>query len=152
MKLLAADDDPVSLRLLERTLAGWGYTVVTARDGREAWDALQGDDAPRLVISDWIMPAVDGLELCRLIREAQWSTYTYFIILTARDATDDVVAGLEAGADDYVVKPFDRAELKSRIGIGERILRLEQRILDLATTDALTGLLNRRAVMERIQV
>ncbi len=152
MRVLIADDDPVSRRLLEAFLRGWDYDVRVAVNGRQAWEALQSPDAPRLVISDWMMPEMNGLELCRLIRGAESPTYTYFIILTAKDSREDVVAGLEAGADDYLVKPFNRAELKCRIGIGERILHLEEKILKLATTDALTGLLNRPAVLARTRI
>ena len=149
--VLIIEDDPAMLRGLKDNFEYDGYRVATATDGESGLHSAL-NDRPDLIVLDIMLPKINGYEVCRLIREAPGSTYTYFIILTAKDATDDVVAGLEAGADDYVVKPFIRAELKRRIGIGERILRLEQEILNLATTDALTGLLNRRAVMERIQV
>lgn len=151
MKILIAEDDPVSRRLLEAFLSKWGYDVVITCDGREAWEVLNEEDAPSLVVSDWMMPKVDGLELCRKIREMQRSRYTYFIILTAKERKEDVIQGLEAGADDFLIKPFHQEELKYRVQIGERIIKLEQRIMVLASTDPLTGVLNRRAFIERME-
>jgi two-component system cell cycle response regulator len=151
MKILIAEDDPVSRRVLEANLVEWGYDVMIASDGSEAWDLLQKPGAPNLVISDWMMPHMDGLELCRRIRQMERSGYTYFIILTAKGRKEDIIEGLEAGADDFLIKPFDRQELKYRAKIGERIINLELRILELANTDALTGVLNRRAFMERME-
>lgn len=151
MKILIADDDPISRRLLEATLSGWGYDVLVTCDGSEAWEAMQQPEAPGLVISDWMMPHIDGLELCRKIRQMERTGYIYFIILTAKGMKEDVIEGLEAGADDFLIKPFDREELKCRTRIGERIIELEQRILKLAATDSLTGVLNRRAFMERME-
>jgi two-component system chemotaxis response regulator CheY len=151
MKILIAEDDPVSRRLLEAFLSKWGYDIVVTSDGSEAWDVLQRPEAPNLVISDWMMPNIDGLELCRKIREMERSSYTYFIILTAKERKEDVIKGLEAGADDFLIKPFNQEELKYRVQIGERIIELEQRILQLASTDSLTGVLNRRAFMERME-
>ena len=151
MKILIAEDDPVSRRLLEAFLSKWGYDVVVTCNGSEAWDVLQRPEAPNLVISDWMMPNIDGLELCRKIREMERSGYTYFIILTAKERKEDVIKGLEAGADDFLIKPFHQEELKYRVQIGERIIELEQRILLLTSTDSLTGVLNRRAFMERME-
>jgi two-component system, cell cycle response regulator len=151
MKILIVEDDPVYRRLLESFLSGWGHDVQLAANGSEAWEILQNPDAPNLLISDWMMPEMDGLELCRRIRAGGKSGYTYFIILTAKEKKEDIVKGLEAGADDLLVKPFSHEELKCRILIGERILNLEQRILQLASTDSLTGILNRRAFMERLK-
>jgi two-component system chemotaxis response regulator CheY len=151
VKILIAEDDPVSRRLLESFLSKWGYDVVVTCDGSEAWEALNEPEAPSLVISDWMMPNVNGLELCRKIREMKKSGYTYFIILTAKGEKEDVVKGLEAGADDFLIKPFHQEELKYRVQIGERIINLEHRILQLASTDSLTGVLNRRAFMERME-
>ena len=151
MKILIAEDDPVSRRLLEAFLSKWGYDVVVTCDGGEAWEVLDEADAPSLVVSDWMMPKVDGLELCRKIREMQRSHYTYFIILTAKERKEDVIQGLEAGADDFLIKPFHQEELKYRVQIGERIIKLEQRIMVLASTDPLTGVLNRRAFIERME-
>ena len=151
MKILIAEDDPVSRRLLEAFLGKWGYDVVVACDGKEAWDAINEEDAPNLVVSDWMMPNIDGLELCRKIRKMQRSRYTYFIILTAKERKEDVIQGLEAGADDFLIKPFHQEELKYRVQIGKRITELEQRIQVLACTDPLTGVLNRRAFIERVE-
>jgi len=150
MKILIAEDDPISRRVLEATLVEWGYDILVASDGSEAWELLQKPDAPNLVISDWMMPHMDGLELCRRIRQMERSGYVYFIILTGKGGKEDVIEGLEAGADDFLIKPFDREELKCRAKIGERIINLELQILELANTDALTGVLNRRAFMERM--
>ncbi len=151
MKILIAEDDPISRRLLEATLSEWGYDVLVTSDGSEAWETMQQPEAPGLVISDWMMPHMDGLELCRKIRQMDRTGYIYFIILTAKGRKKDVIEGLEAGADDFLIKPFDREELKCRTRIGERIIKLEQRILKLATTDSLTGVLNRRAFFERME-
>ena len=151
MNILIADDDPISRRLLENTLSGWGYDVMVTSDGIEAWKAMQLPEAPGLVISDWMMPHMDGLELCRKIRQMERTGYIYFIILTAKGRKEDVIKGLKAGADDFLIKPFDREELKCRTRIGKRIIELEQRILKLATTDSLTGVLNRRAFFERME-
>ena len=151
MKILIADDDPISRRLLEAALSEWGYDVLVTSDGSEAWEAMQQLEAPSLVISDWMMPHMDGLELCRKIRQMDRTGYIYFIILTAKDRKEDVIDGLDAGADDFLIKPFNREELKFRTRIGERIIELEQRMLKLATTDFLTGVLNRRAFFERIE-
>lgn len=152
MKILIAEDDTISRRLLESFLRKWGYDVLVASDGAEAWEAMHEPEAPNLVISDWMMPNMDGLELCGNIRAMEKSGYTYFIILTAKGRKEDVIEGLEAGADDFLIKPFDQEELKYRVKIGERIIRLEHRILELAGTDALTGVLNRRAFIERTEM
>jgi two-component system chemotaxis response regulator CheY len=150
MKVMIVEDDPISRRLLENIMPKWGYNVVFAKDGKEAWDFIQDPDAPNLIISDWMMPKMDGLELCRKIRLMKRSSYIYFIILTSKGSKEDVVKGLDAGADDFLIKPFDYEELKYRIKIGKRIIDLEQRITTLANTDALTNVLNRRAFMDRM--
>ena len=150
MKILIAEDDPISRRVLEANLFEWGYDVLVSSDGSEAWEIVQNPEGPSLVISDWKMPHMDGLELCRKVRQIDRSGYIYFIILTAKGRKQDVIEGLEAGADDFLIKPFDREELKYRVKIGERIIRLERRILKLANTDALTGLLNRGAFIVRM--
>ena len=150
MKILIAEDEPVSRRLLEASLLEWGYDVVIASDGREALDILQAAYSPSLVISDWMMPGMDGLTLCREIRRMDITGYVYVILLTAKGAKKDVIEGLEAGADDFLTKPFNREELKYRTRIGKRIINLERRILELSNTDGLTGVLNRRAFMERM--
>ena len=151
MKVLIAEDDLVSSRLLETYLDKWGYDVLATGDGNEAWEAIQDPEAPSLVISDWMMPNMDGLALCRKIRQMKRSGYVYFIILTTKVRKEDLIEGLEAGADDFLTKPFNKDELRYRVKIGERIIELERRILNLAYLDPLTGVLNRRAFIERIE-
>jgi sigma-B regulation protein RsbU (phosphoserine phosphatase) len=129
-RVLIAEDDPVSCLVLERTLRGWNYEVVVTRTGTEAWEALLADGAPRLAILDWMMPGLEGPEVCRRVRALARPIPTYLILLTARGQTDDVVAGLDSGADDYVTKPFDRQELRSRLRVGERVLALQQGLAD----------------------
>jgi CheY-like chemotaxis protein len=123
MRILIAEDDAVSCRILRATLEKFGHEVVTTGDGRAAWEALGRPDAPRLAVLDWMMPELDGPEVCRRARALPEPPY--LILLTARSRKEDVVAGLESGADDYVTKPFDRQELLSRIRVGERILGLQ---------------------------
>jgi two-component system, cell cycle response regulator len=151
MKILIAEDDPISRRILEATLVKWGYKVMVASDGGEAWEIIQQPESPNLIISDWMMPRMDGLALCREIRNMEKSEYIYFIILTAKGEKRDIIEGLESGADDFLTKPFNQEEMKCRIQIGERIIKLERRIMELANTDPLTGLLNRRAFMDRME-
>jgi sigma-B regulation protein RsbU (phosphoserine phosphatase) len=129
MRVLIAEDDPVSRHLLQRTLEGWGYQVTAARDGAEAWRLFEGTDFP-LVISDWVMPEVDGVELVRRIRACGRSGYVFTILLTAKSHKEEVVEGMVAGADDFVTKPFDRDELRARIRAGERVIRLEERLVE----------------------
>jgi len=150
MLILIVEDDPVSRRVLEVNLREWGYDVMVAPDGVAAWEIIQDPETPNLVISDWMMPRMDGLTLCRKIRRMDAAEYIYFILLTAKGGQEDVLEGLKAGADDFLTKPFNQQELMYRTRIGERIIRLKQKILELAGTDVLTGLLNRRALMERM--
>jgi two-component system chemotaxis response regulator CheY len=124
---------------------------MVASDGGEAWEIIHQPESPSLIISDWMMPRMDGLALCRKICSMEKSEYIYFIILTSKGEKKDIIEGLEAGADDFLAKPFNPEELRYRIRIGERIINLERRILELANTDGLTGLLNRRAFMERME-
>ncbi len=145
MRVLIVEDEVVSRRLLEVFLLKLGYEVIPVSSGKEALGVLDGPQAPNLVISDWMMPEMDGLELCQRTREIQTAGYIYFIILTSKMDKKDIIKGLEAGADDYLTKPFDQEELRCRIKIGERIVNLERRILELANTDSLTEVLNRRA-------
>jgi DNA-binding response OmpR family regulator len=125
MRVLVAEDDPVSERLLEVTLEGWGYRPVLTRTGTEALRALRGDDPPAVAILDWMMPELDGVEVCRRIRAEPPPAPPYLILLTAKGRREDLVAGLAAGADDYVVKPFDREELQARLLVGVRVARLQ---------------------------
>ena len=158
MRVLIAEDDPISGRLLAVTLRKWGFQVQAVSDGRQAWEALDAEDAPKLAILDWMMPEVDGVEVCRRVRQRPDREYTYIILLTARDRKQDILSGLEAGADDYVVKPFDSDELRMRLNTAQRILRLQadliaarERLRDQATHDDLTGLWNRSAILEILQ-
>jgi CheY-like chemotaxis protein len=128
--VLIAEDDAVSCLVLERTLRGWGHEVVVTQTGADAWEALQADGAPPLAILDWMMPGLEGPEVCRRVRALAKPVPTYIILLTARGRSDDVVAGLDSGADDYVTKPFDRHELRSRLRVGERILALQMGLAD----------------------
>ncbi|HVS37867.1 MAG TPA: response regulator transcription factor [Gemmataceae bacterium] len=126
IKILIADDDRVTRRVLEVMLGEWGYETIVVRDGVTAWEALQHGDGPRLALLDWLMPGLDGLEICRRIRALPTRLPPYLILLTVRDSRQDVVTGLEGGADDYIVKPFDQAELHARLQTGMRILRLQR--------------------------
>ena len=128
MRTLIADDDRIAAEVLARTLARWDFEVTIARDGAEAWDALQKPDAPSLAILDWMMPKLDGPEVCRLVRTETPNAHAYLILLTSRDTSADVVVGLDAGADDYLVKPFDPAELLARVRVGIRVLGLQERL------------------------
>jgi len=130
MKILIAEDDPVSRRLLQAILVRWGYDVAVARDGIEAWEMLKGEDAPKLAILDWMMPGIDGVTICRKIRGMQKSQPIYIILLTAKGNKEDIVEGLQAGADDYVTKPFDRDELRARVCVGERVIQLQSELAD----------------------
>jgi DNA-binding response OmpR family regulator len=127
MKVLIADDDLVSRRLLQSYLQKWGYEVVAAADGNEAWRLFEADQFP-LVITDWMMPGMDGPGLIGRIRASARARYVYTILLTARSEKEDVVAGMEAGADDFLSKPFDRDELRVRVRAGQRIIDLEQQL------------------------
>jgi DNA-binding response OmpR family regulator len=127
MKVLIADDDGVSRRLLQSYLQKWGYEVAVATDGLEAWRMFEQDDFP-LVITDWMMPGMDGPDLIKKIRAADREHYVFTILLSSRSQKEDVVEGMEAGADDFVNKPFDRDELHVRLRAGERILTLERKL------------------------
>ncbi len=124
MKVLVADDDPVSRRLLQNYLQKWGYDVAVTTNGAEAWRMFEQEEF-QMVISDWMMPELDGLDLIRRIRQHPMDHYVYTILLTARSQKDDFVAGMDAGADDFVSKPFDQDELHVRLRAGERIVNLE---------------------------
>ena len=131
MRALIADDDRITTAMLTATLRRWNIEAAVANDGGAAWDILTGHhDVPSLAIVDWMMPTVDGLELCRRIRQDPARAHMYVILLTGRDKRADIVAGLEAGADDYIVKPFDPDELRARVQVGIRVLTLQERLAD----------------------
>ena len=157
MKIFLAEDDLVSRSILTAMLRKWGFDPVVAADGDAAWDLLQKPAAPRLLLLDWNMPGLDGLQVCRRVREIALRNPPYVILLTARDEKCDIVQGLEAGANDYVAKPYDKDELLARIRVGQRMLELQANLMEArdalehqATFDALTEILNRRAVLERL--
>ena len=158
MKVLVAEDNPVSQSMLRALLTKWGYDVVAARDGLEAWCILESADEPRLAILDWMMPGMDGVELCRRVRGAAREPYIYILLLTARTESEDLVEGMEAGADDYLTKPFNTHELRVRLRAGRRILDLQEELMvarealrDQATHDGLTGFLNRAAILDALR-
>lgn len=152
-RVLIAEDDSLFRRLLASCLERWGFQVQVAEDGNQAWKALQEPEPPPLLILDWMMPGIDGSELCRLIRSEQAETYSYIILLTAKNARDNLVEGLNAGADDFLTKPFDARELRARLRVGVRILKLqdalrskEEQLKFAASHDSLTGLWNSGAI------
>jgi DNA-binding response OmpR family regulator len=130
MRVLIAEDDPVSRRLLQASLIKWGYDVTVTAHGKEAWQALQDPDPPPLLILDWLMPEMDGTEVCRQVRHSPVHQSAYIILLTSRGSKVDIVQGLEAGADDYVTKPFDHGELRARVQVGSRVIRLQTALAD----------------------
>jgi two-component system cell cycle response regulator len=159
MNVLIAEDDPTSRRILEAMLGKWGYGVVTAEDGNEALAALAAEGAPPIAILDRIMPGVDGADVCRKVRvvEAGAGRYTYLILLTVKDSKEDIVSGMEAGADDYITKPYDEQELRVRLSAGRRIIELHKELtaaknnlLEQSRTDPLTGIRNRRAMLSEL--
>jgi diguanylate cyclase (GGDEF)-like protein len=156
--ILIAEDDPMFRRILQRWLESWGFSVLVANDGAQAWDILRSQDPPSMMILDWVMPGMDGLELCRRTRASRCGPYQYILLVTARDRIPDVVRGLDAGADDYLTKPFDKNELHARLRVGRRMLALQRDLLSAqeklrfqATHDALTGLWNRGALLDLLQ-
>ena len=148
MKILIADDDPCSLLYLRSALEDWGYEVVTAADGTTANELLQQIDAPKLAILDWMMPGMDGTEICRVLRNPPSDHYTYVIMLTARSEVEFIVEAMNAGADDFLSKPFNMEELQVRLRAGTRIIDLQQELRQKATFDALTGIYNRGAIID----
>lgn len=156
--ILVAEDDPVSSRILQAFLTKWGYEVLSVVDGTEAAKFLTGDNAPHLAILDWMMPGMEGPEVCRRVRERADRPYTYILLLTARTQKADILEGLESGADDYLTKPFDPQELRARLHVGQRILDLQSSLIDAreglrfqATHDPLTAVWNHGAVVDAIQ-
>ena len=159
LRVLVADDEPISRLLLSRALGRWGYQVEVATDGAQAWEILQQPGAPSLAVMAWILPGVDGPAICRRLRarDACSQGYTYVLLLTSRAESQDVVDGLESGADDYLVKPVELPQLRARLRVGRRILDLEGRLRaegaryeNLAMHDALTGIWNRGALVDAV--
>lgn len=130
MRILIAEDNLTTRRILETILDKWNYDVVSACDGNEAWQKLQEKDPPKLIILDWMMPGINGVEICRKLRRADSVEPMYIILLTARDDKNDIVEGLGAGADDYIAKPFDKDELRARIEVGRRVVELQTALLE----------------------
>jgi two-component system cell cycle response regulator len=153
--VLVAEDDRMSRQILERSLYSWGFKVRAVDDGVQALESLRAPDAPELLLLDWMMPEMDGLELCRRIRSLHKPVYPYIVLLTARDAKQDLVTAFEAGADDYLTKPFHVEELRARLRAGTRILGLQSDLIQAreqlrfqANHDSLTGIWSRRAIMD----
>src|ERR1700689_3871941 len=161
MRILIADDSIVSRHLLDATLRKWGYEVVVACDGLEAWNALQAGDAPRIAILDWVMPGLTGPEVCKRVREnsrGSEGAYTYLLLLSSKSQREDLIEGLESGADDYLTKPFDQHELKVRLRAGIRIIDLQRELVsareelrEQATKDFLTRIWNRSSILDIFQ-
>jgi diguanylate cyclase (GGDEF)-like protein len=161
MRILIADDSIVSRHLLDATLRKWGYDVVVANDGAEAWNHLQGQDAAKVAILDWVMPGLTGPEVCKRVREHakdKDTDYTYILLLSSKSQREDLIEGMESGADDYLTKPFDQHELKVRLRAGTRIIDLQRELVaarealrEQATKDFLTRIWNRSSVLEILQ-
>lgn len=130
MRVLLAEDENITRHLVKTSLQRWGYEVDAVGDGIDAWNMLNGENGPQLAILDWMMPGQDGLEVCRRVRELSNGKYIYIVLLTAKDHQDDITLGLEAGADDYVTKPFDPGELRARVKVGERMIQLHNQLAD----------------------
>jgi two-component system cell cycle response regulator len=149
VKILIAEDDLISSKILQKNLLNWGYYVIPAHTGAEAWQALQ-DEELRMALLDWMMPGMDGIEVCRKIRRRRKYKYTYIILLSAKDRKQDIITGLSSGADDYMTKPVNFLELRARLQTGRRIIDLEDKLLivqnqlkDIASRDGLTKVWNR---------
>lgn len=158
VKVLIADDDPLACRMLESKLQERGYSTQITMNGPDAWRALQADDAPRIAVLDWMMPGLSGVEICRKLRSATGARYTYVLLATGRTAQEDLIDAFEAGADDYVKKPVQFAELEARLRTGVRVIQLEERLLAVqaelqvrATRDPLTSTWNRGAIVEMLE-
>lgn len=154
-RVLIADDSIVSRHLLEATLKKWGYEVTVACDGAEAWSILEQEGSPSMAILDWVMPTLTGPEVCTRVRSLGRAQYTYILLLTSKNQREDLIAGMGAGADDYITKPFDQQELEVRLEAGKRILRLhealmtaQRKLIRQATYDELTNLYNRGRILD----
>ncbi len=158
MKILIAEDENISRRRLEKLLEDLNYQVMSCKDGLAAWEVIQSGNAPNILILDWMMPGLDGVEICRRVRALDQEPYTYILLLTSKDKTEDVIEGMEAGADDYITKPFNNQEFKVRLRAGRRITELNEELIRMrnilqkqATCDELTGLYNRRFLREILE-
>lgn len=156
-RILIADDDPVARTMLQALLTKWGYQVIVVSDGLEAARVLESADAPQLAILDWMMPGAEGPEICRRVRALSEHPYVYILLVTGRTQRGDLLRGLESGADDYLTKPFDSEELRTRLMVGQRILDLQNKLIAAreelrfkATHDALTGIPNRATALEAV--
>ena len=157
MRILVAEDDATTRTILAGVIRKWLYDAIVVKDGQEAWEVLQQSDSPRLVILDWMMPRMSGLEVIRLVRSQLVKQPPYIILLTSKEEKESILSGLEAGANDYIKKPFDNDELNARIRVGQRSIELQASLYEtqnklehLATHDPLTGILNRRAILEQL--
>jgi diguanylate cyclase (GGDEF)-like protein len=156
MRILLVEDSPLYRRLIESCLRQWGFEFSVATRGTDAWKMLQQADSPRLVLLDWMLPGMDGVEICKNIRRrSPIEPYVYTILLTARSDKTDLICAMEAGADDFLTKPFDEAELRARLFAGKRILELQEQLVSAreslrfaATHDSLTGIWNRAEVLD----
>jgi diguanylate cyclase (GGDEF)-like protein len=157
MRVLIAEDDAVSRKILEASLRRWGHEVIAVDNGDDAWRVLTEDDPPRIAVIDWMMPGFDGPEICEKLQRREGQPFTFVLILTAKDNTDDIVSALNAGADDYLTKPYHPQELRSRLGAGIRLVNLtldleaaNQKLFEAAHTDFLTRIPNRNAIISRL--
>jgi len=155
MRILIAEDDLISARLLEATLVKWGYDVTVRTNGHDALEVLLTEDAPPMAVLDWMMPEMDGVQVCRAVRRRRREPYVYILLLTAKTQKEEIVEGMDAGADDYLAKPFNPHELRVRLRAGKRILELQSQLIgareqlrDRATHDPLTGLWNHSEILE----
>lgn len=159
MEILVVEDSPVYRQILTSHLQEWGFPFTIAKDGSDAWSHLQRPGCPKLVLLDWVLPDIDGVELCRRIRLAELGkSYSYVVLLTGKDAKKDLLEAMEAGVDDYLVKPFDQLELKARLLVGKRIVELHEELMSAkesmryaATHDSLTGVTNRGEVLDALR-
>ncbi len=157
-RVLVAEDDPLYCLVLQRLLKSWDYQVVVANDGDQAWDVLQKENPPQILLFDWMMPGAEGPELCRRVRKQARLPYPYILLLTAKSQKDDIIRALEAGADDFLTKPCEIGELRARLGVGKRIMTLQEELIRTreelrygATHDALTAIWNRSALLDLLK-
>lgn len=158
MQIVVADDNPAFQEMLRKMLEEWGYEVLLATDGAQAWEQLRQPNGPRLALLDWMMPGLPGAEVCRRVRAGILDRYVYLVLLSARGDSEDIVEGMESGADDYIVKPFQPDELRARLRAGRRVLALQQELVEArealreqATRDGLTGLWNRKSIFDILE-